>query len=366
VRSAGCVVRINRVWRIGHSDPHHHDLKRDTQQALQGTMRYADGGEIPRQLPRSWGRDARSVALGVLLVMALWLTSSRLDTLRQDLAGTSVDLTFVPAMLVLTTVYYVLKALRWHYYLRISGVRVAPGRTTTAYLAGQWFAFTPAGEFTRSLLLQRYGVAYERSVPAVMVQALIDLASLALVATAILPLWPALAPLVLPVTLPVLAALTVLALPATRAWGSTWLDRTPLGRSRRFQTLFHHAGDLLALRPLLVGLAVGVPTVLAGAGVLLIAGAALDVPGWETAPAVLIYSVSQLLGGLSFLPHGIGVTEGSGTALLALLGVPVGQAAAAIILFRLCTLGWGALLGAAALLRLHLDRSGSGTTEVNV
>jgi uncharacterized membrane protein YbhN (UPF0104 family) len=301
----------------------------------------------------------RTVALSVVAVAALGLILLRAEDLLEGLSGTEPDLGYVLPIVGLATGYYVLKALRWHYYLRLSDVRLPWWRTSAAYLAGQWFTFTPAGELVRGYMLrERYGVPLERSTPTIVLQALMDFASLAVVGVLVLPLLPALAPVSLPVSLPVIAAVGALALPAPRRWlrSSAFIARTPLGRSQRFHTILDHADLLLAPQALLAGLALGTLAVLFGAASLLLAGMALRVEGWRASEAVVTYTVAQLLGGLSVLPQGLGVTEASGTALLALMDVPSWQAAAAVLLFRLCTLGWSVLLGGGALLLLRLDR----------
>jgi len=75
--------------------------------------------------------------------------------------------------------YYVLKALRWHYYLRVAGIYVPLRRSMAAYLAGQWFTFTPAGELMRAYLLGA-GDRFSLVAPTVVMQAVVDFASFAL------------------------------------------------------------------------------------------------------------------------------------------------------------------------------------------
>ena len=44
-----------------------------------------------------------------------------------------------------------------------------------------------------------------------------------------------------------------------------------------------------------------------------ISGLALQIEGWDAVRATAVYAMTQLLGGVSPLPQGIGVAEGSGT-----------------------------------------------------
>ncbi len=117
--------------------------------------------------------------------------------------------------------YYVLKGLRWHYYLRVVDVEVTLRRSLAAYLAGQWFTFTPAGELMRAYLLGA-GTEFSRVAATVVVQVVTDFVSLALLATLMVPFYPALASVVLPVTTPLLLTAAMVATPPLRRYAATW------------------------------------------------------------------------------------------------------------------------------------------------
>ncbi len=72
---------------------------------------------------------------------------------------------------------------------------------------------------------------------------------------------------------------------------------------------------------------------------------------------VLAYTVGQL-GGLVPLPGGVGGTDGGLIAAFALLGTPVGVAAAAVLAYRAFQLGVPAILGLAAFASLRRTLAG--------
>jgi uncharacterized membrane protein YbhN (UPF0104 family) len=78
---------------------------------------------------------------------------------------------------------------------------------------------------------------------------------------------------------------------------------------------------------------------------------------------VLAYAVGQL-GGLVPLPGGVGGTDGGLIAAFALLGTPVGIAAAAVLGYRAFQLGVPAILGVTAFaqLRRNLGASEAGAS----
>jgi uncharacterized membrane protein YbhN (UPF0104 family) len=293
------------------------------------------------------------LGLGLLLVGALLVVGSRLMRMEETLrALIALELPYLVPILSLALLYYLLKALRWHYYLYVAGIRVTLARSMAAYLAGQWFTFTPAGELMRAYLLGA-GSRFALVAPTVVMQAAVDFASLALLATLVVPLYPSLAPVVLPVTIPLLLTLGMLAAPPLRRFTATWRLLRWFGGGWGEQV----AGQMVRLLqpwPVAAGLLMGVPTVLAGALALYVSGLALGISHWGPIPAIGVYAMTQLLGGVSPLPQGLGVAEGSGTLLLGYLGVEPESALAAMLLSRGAVLGFSVLLGLIAFLGLKL------------
>ena len=66
--------------------------------------------------------------------------------------------------------------------------------------------------------------------------------------------------------------------------------------------------------------------------------------------ATFVYAFASLAGAVSMLPGGLGVAEGSLTGLLAGLGTPLPEAAAATLLVRGATLWLAVALGVVTLL----------------
>jgi uncharacterized protein (TIRG00374 family) len=76
---------------------------------------------------------------------------------------------------------------------------------------------------------------------------------------------------------------------------------------------------------------------------------ALGFFGLTVAAAVSVYAVSTIIGALTFLPGGIGITEASIAGLLVAAGMPAPAASAATLLIRLVTLWLGVAVGWIAL-----------------
>ncbi len=291
--------------------------------------------------------------IAVLLVVALLLMGQRLVQMKRFLETLEhVQWALLLPMVALVIAYYAVKALRWTYYLGQAGLLVPRWRAGAAYLAGQWFMFTPAGELMRGYFLGG-GVSFARAAPTVVAQALADFFALALVAAALVLGYPALAPVVLPLAVPIVALVLALAAPPLRHRAARWpLLRWLMAGKRR--AVLEESAHLLGARQTLTALLFGVPAVLLGGLALYLGGLAVGLACWDLGRAVAVYAMMQLLGGLSASPHGIGAAEGSGLLLLTYLGVEPGAALAAVVLFRAVLLGLSALLGAPAVLALRI------------
>jgi len=114
--------------------------------------------------------------------------------------------------------------------------------------------------------------------------------------------------------------------------------------------LFVHSGRaLLTTRALAVAVGLSIVSWFfeCVAFALILGGLGVTLPMRAT---TFVYAFSQLAGAVSMLPGGLGVAEGSLTGLLAGLGVPLPEAAAATLLIRAATLWFAVGLGALVLL----------------
>jgi len=97
---------------------------------------------------------------------------------------------------------------------------------------------------------------------------------------------------------------------------------------------------------------------------------ALGFTSFAPLTAVSVYAISTLVGALTFLPGGIGLTEASMAGILIAAGMQPGDASAATVITRVATLWWGVGIGwlvmatRPALLRSAMDPAMSaGTTD---
>ncbi|MBI2862061.1 MAG: flippase-like domain-containing protein [Chloroflexi bacterium] len=270
----------------------------------------------------------------------------------------------LPFVLLLSLGYFLLKALRWQYFLRAISIQVPLRRSVLIYLAGQWFAFTPAGEFVRAYLLTAYGFSFSHASAGVAVQVLFDILSLAVIGSISVFWYRQQAILILAFTAVLIVGILVFVyVPLTIRTGGSRLASgrwSVLGAS--WGSLYQYSRQLLSWKTLLVGLALGLLAVVVGAVVLLEVSHGYEI-AMDLSQSAYIYSLSQLAGALSSLPHGLGAIEGSSIALFHYAGVDTSFAASAVILFRLCTVVWGLILGGISLLVLRTPLAGPSLSK---
>lgn len=277
-----------------------------------------------------------------------------------------VPLAVLPMVLGLALVNYSLRCLRWMVYLRRLDIRSALALQGEVFMAGLAMSVSPGkvGEFLKALWLNALQDApLSRTGAAVLMERLMDVLAVALLSLGALSLvdW---SPVVVGIVAGAAVSLGVIAAVAPvarRRLGSLLRRRWPQGVDVAYQSL----RALLGPRALSIGVPLSLAAWLSEGMALWVILDALgsDVP---VAQAVGIYALATLAGAVSMLPGGLGSTEASLVALLAVASVPVPAAAAATVLVRAATLWFALALGLVALpllfrsLRRHARPSRQG------
>jgi uncharacterized membrane protein YbhN (UPF0104 family) len=254
---------------------------------------------------------------------------------------------------LLCCVNYLLRGIRWRYWMQHYGRPLPWAQGLRFYLSGYTFTPTPAnvGEAVRGLMV-RPALSPVDSLAIYGAERIADLLALLLLTLPLLA-WAtpalqmlrgsALAPLLTPTALTLVIA--AVSLTGVLMCGLLWLKRQQV--MQRLPWLRTAAACLVVqpqrwtLLTLLAWLAQGLATWLICREM----GVALH-PLLATA----IYALAMVGGALSMLPAGLGGTEALLTGLLVLYGAPLPVALAATILIRLLTLWLAVGVGALALL----------------
>ncbi len=300
------------------------------------------------------GSNGKKLLLIVLLTALVFVGLAGYGNLREvgQLLADFPPLYFLAA-LGLAALNYLLRFLRWAYYLKILDLSVPFPVSGLVFLSGLAMTVTPGklGELLKSYLLRdRVGVPVSASAPVVLMERLTDLFSVALLGLIGLVLLPLFVSSVLAAVLALVGVAIyffttkhtdrLLRLPLIRRWNQDLQIAREGMRALSRPAHFLAATVLGFLAWLSEGAALGVVLKGFGADVNL----ALSLP---------IYGGSMLAGAATTLPGGLVGAEGAMVAFLQQAGAGPAVAAAGTLLVRVATLWFAVAIGLAALGLLH-------------
>lgn len=266
-----------------------------------------------------------------------------------QVAMTNLSATDLVAVIGLVLAGFLLRAGRWHYYIRVLKWTVPPWRSFSAFVASIALTTTPgkAGELVKVALLREYHqVSLSQGAGVLLVERLGDLMAVLVLATAGLTVFAGLAGYALVSGAIAVAAVVAVSHPRL---GAAVLQR--LATVPRLAPLCHrllHAFDsarlLMRPAPMAIGcgLALAAWSCEALAFHLLIARLGVISP---LLTSFSIFGLATLAGALSMLPGGIGGVEVVMVFLLTQLGAEAATAAVAVVIFRFSTLWLFSLIG---------------------
>jgi len=273
---------------------------------------------------------------------------------------------------------YLVRFVRWEYYLRVLGIRVGRADSALVFFAGFALTVTPGklGEAVKAFLLRAsHQVPVARTAPIVIAERVTDLLALLLLTLVGVFTFDVDRRFLAVGAVLVGAGILVVSVDRVADLAIALAARVPGLRryAPRLGELHRNTAALLHPGPLLVATLFSL-----AAWFLECIAVWVIVRGFEGATislraATFVYATTTVAGALSFVPGGLGVTEAGMLTLLPRLAVDVsrGTAAAATFVIRACTLWFAVALGLPALLayarRKHvavdtvaveLDRSG--------
>jgi len=291
------------------------------------------------------------LAFGFVVVVALLLLGD-IRSVGDQLAGFSWAL--APLILGCTLFNYLLRFVKWHYYLGLIGVRgLSRLESARLFVGGFPLAVTPGkvGEALKGVWLnQRTGAPIARGVTVVLAERISDgLAVLALSTLGVIAYpryWPAFAAVLAALlAVIVISQIRPLALAIIR-----FSERLPIigGWTHHLREFYEGTYTLFRPRAMLTAVALGIVAWLGeGIGLYLVL-LGLGVPAGidMLSTSVFVLSFSTIVGAVSTLPGGLGASEASIAGMLSLIVLlPASTSAAATLLIRFATLWFGVALG---------------------
>jgi uncharacterized protein (TIRG00374 family) len=300
------------------------------------------------------GRVILGVAAGVAIYVAFSIWA---DARSVGHALASFHWLIALAALGLASLNYLVRFGRWHYYLKVLGLKVPVGHSLLVFLGGFSLTVTPGklGEVVKAFLLREsHGIPAARTAPIVVAERFTDLVGLLLLACVGIFSFKADPRFLIVASILIGFGLLVVSVESIAAFFLRLSSHVPFvcKVTPKLEEAYRTTAELLRPRPLILGVLLSVVSwffecTAFWAVVHGFAGASVDIQA-----ATFIYASMTVAGALSFLPGGLGVTEAGMLAMLGQLATGCNRsvAAAATFVTRLCTLWFAVLVGIAALL----------------
>ena len=293
-----------------------------------------------------------SVGLGILVVFVLSFTADA-PKLLNVLSG--FQWRYLPVILGLTLINYLLRFVKWNYYLKVIGIRDVPLRQSAViFTAGLAMAITPGkvGELLKAYLLRYFrGVPIATAAPVVIAERMTDGIAMVLLALGGLLMYG----IGWQILVPILGGMAVIVVVSQNQrfvrWALGLAKRIPFVASKlhHFEAAMESAYQLFRVRNLLIAVGIGLVSWGSETVAFYLVLTALGLPPSLVlaVQAAVIIATSSLVGAASMLPGGLAAAEGSLAGLLLILGVThdPSVAAAATLLIRFATLWFGVVIG---------------------
>lgn len=294
------------------------------------------------------------LGLVVLLGLILYADLRQVTQLLQNFQWR-----LLPAILGLTLLNYLLRGVRFHYYLRQIGIaNISFWTSLRVFIGGFALTVTPGkvGELIRVIWLKNItGASPAHTTPSTVVDRIADGLSMAILALLGVLVYPQFRAAVLSILVVIVGLVVISQIRPLALWLLNRGERLPfIARfTHALRALYESTYELLRLKNLLVGVGLGLVSWSAEGFAFYLVLVGLDVPPSPNLAllAIFILSLSSILGGASSLPGGLGAAEAIMTGMLQLLaGLSEDVAATATLLIRFFTLWFAVGLGMATVL----------------
>lgn len=259
------------------------------------------------------------------------------------------DLLLLPVLLLLSLMNYFARFYKWDYYLNILRINISKKDSLLIFMSGLLMSVTPGkiGELLKAYLVKTVNkTPASVTAPIIFAERATDFLSLTILALFGAYIYDYGRNAALVITIIILIGIFILT--NRKVFDSLMIVLSKIKfihkRIESIEQLYHSTYTLLKLRPLLI--AVGISVLSWGFecfGYYLVINNFINTIGisWS----FFSYSFSTIVGAVSMLPGGLGVTEGSFLLMLTSKGLSASDAAATTFITRVVTLWFAVLVG---------------------
>jgi len=257
-------------------------------------------------------------------------------------------LVLIPAFSLVLLSYFV-RGFRWDFFLKTLDIDISLKKSLLLFFAGLGLSITPGkfGEVIKSHFLKKdYDHSYSKTAPIVFVERYYDLVGILIIS--LIGIWftdidrtiifVALGIIIFALVISQQKKLVIKILGKFES--ISFLNKLARNSLETFETVH------VLLKPKLYGKSLGYSVtawlIESLAVFIIFLGFEIDI---SLPSVILIFTVSSIIGGLSMLPGGIGLTEGGMIGLLLLEGIDYTSAISVVIMVRIVTLWFSVIIG---------------------
>lgn len=291
-----------------------------------------------------------SISLAAVIYLAFVIYA---DLNKIILSFSKFNWLLMPVLLALSLGNYFTRFIKWQYYLKLINVTLQKLDSLAIFLSGLVMSITPGkmGELLKSYLIKQINnTPISKTAPIVFAERITDF--LALTIISILGAYYFNFGKTIAIVIFVLILLSILILTNKKVFRaiSALISRISFLEKHvnKIENLYESSSKLLSLFPLITMTLLSVLSWgLEGVGFYLIItsfDSAINI-GWS----LFSYSFATIMGAISMLPGGLGITEGSLTLMSVNIGLSENDSTAATFIIRAVTLWFAVLVGAISL-----------------
>ena len=292
------------------------------------------------------------IILGSIGFYSIFLFLS--DILSIESSSISFNYDHLPIILIFVVISWIPLYLRWRLLSKNLGLIISLRDDFLVYVAGFALSITPGkvGELLRTQILrEKSGIQRTKTTPLIFVEKFYDLIGAVTVSAFGIYYFPQIGIIVISGT--ILSIIIFILFSSKLVFEKTTLFLSKFKFTKKFSQPLSQSHEILKIstKPkIFISSLILSSTywILISFSVFYILKS-LDIDSIGFAELISTYASSLFLGAISFLPAGLGITEGSFTGLLHIQGISLSVAAVAVIIIRIFTLWFNVIIGFIAL-----------------
>ena len=293
-------------------------------------------------------RNFLLVVVSIIVLYIVFLVVSDFSVIREKIFDFNTD--YLPIILLLAPLSWVIIFFRWHLLLKNSNITVPKKENFKIYMAGFAMSVTPGkvGELIKSQFLKsKYGIPRKNTIPIILSEYFYNI--IGILAVSILGVY------YFEFSLYVIIFTSGLIITALTIISSETFFKKFINLISKRNFLKKYVSSLSDSHIILkkstrgkifiISSALTVAFWLTEALIVYFVFLSFNILNFEFFKIVAIYTTSLILGIVSFLPMGVGVVEGSLAGFLSYEGVDISIALTLVILIRIFTRWYGVIVG---------------------